>query len=72
MTIFDGIDFIDVTALGCVLPPDVVPGSEMAFKLGCTCPMMQPKSGKFRLATDCPVHVTGMLDFWQHQIHPAS
>lgn len=36
--------------------PDPFPGSETAFKQGCTCPQAQPGPGKLAFETECPIH----------------
>lgn len=43
--------------------PDPFPGSDEAFKLGCSCPANQPWPGALIFAANCPVHeLTRKLD----------
>jgi hypothetical protein len=52
-----------MTNVRCDLPPDQrdfrpdpFPGSEDAFRSGCTCPQNQPLLGGFLFDINCPVH----------------
>lgn len=52
-----------MTVMRCDVPaefqgwcPEPFPGSEAAFKMGCTCPQNQPWPGALPFDLSCPVH----------------